>query len=144
LIVTEIAVHRSAGENQIVKRPLAVGSNNRVGVVSDRQHLVANDTHIALPRKNAADGGSDVRRAQPRHRDLIKQRLKQVIVASVNQRDIEIAVLGKPFCCVQSGKTTADDDNSSSIHRRSIVFRQTESPSLRGLFVDLRAISFST
>ena len=79
-------------------------------------------TLILRSRANdAADRRCDIGRRQRRGGDLIQQRLKQVIVVTVDERDREVAP-GQRFRGRQSAKPRTDDDDvgmAKRFHRGS-------------------------
>ena len=60
------------------------------------------------------DRRSDLGRREHRRRHLIEQRLKDVVVAAVDQDDIDIRVPQRA-CRGDSGKAGADDDNALAL-----------------------------
>ena len=65
--------------------------------------------HLELP-----DRRGDLSRREHRRRHLVEQRLKYVVVAAVDQDDIDISV-AKRACRCESGKASADDDDALSL-----------------------------
>ena len=67
-----------------------------------------------------ADRHGDVGRVEAGRRDLIEQRLKQVMVAVIDEDDAKALVIGEGLRCVQPGEARADDDRDLGVsHRRS-------------------------
>jgi hypothetical protein len=67
--------------------------------------------------QNAADGLGDVGRRKHGKRDLIKQWLKDVMVAAVDEGDVDREV-SEPFGCVEPGESATDDDDARTAGRR--------------------------
>jgi hypothetical protein len=66
------------------------------------------DADIFLVPQNPPNRRGDVARRQRRRRDLVQQRLKQMIVVTIEQRDAYRRV-GERACGVESAKTAADN-----------------------------------
>ena len=67
--------------------------------------------------QDGADGLGDIGRGKHGQRDLVEQRLKCVVIATVDYGDIDWQVreaLGR----VQAGKARADDDDAGAVSRR--------------------------
>ena len=60
--------------------------------------------------QDGTDGLSDVGWGKHRERDLVEQRLKSVMIAAIDYRDID-RQMPKPFGGVEAGKACADDDD---------------------------------
>src|ERR1700751_706077 len=69
------------------------------------------DANIRLIPKEAAYRPGDVSRRQTGRRDLIQQRLKQIVVALVDQGDPAARVAQRPRCS-DAAKTAANDDHA--------------------------------
>ena len=88
LVVAEIGVGRAGGDDQVVVADLAVGQHDAPGRRIDRDGLAQDDLHVLLVPEDPADRRRDVARVERGGRDLVEQRLEQVMVAAVDQGDI--------------------------------------------------------
>ncbi len=65
--------------------------------------------------QNMSDRRGNRRRRQTRRRDLIKQRLKHMMIGAIDQRYIDTFAIGshvcQGFCCRQASEAAAYDDN---------------------------------
>src|SRR5262249_22784252 len=55
-------------------------------------HLPEDHRGVALPSEDAANRRGDLPRAQDRRRDLIQERLKEMMVLTIDQQDVDIGV----------------------------------------------------
>jgi hypothetical protein len=62
-----------------------------------------------------ADGHGDVGRIQAGGRDLIQQRLKEVMVATIDEDDPKALVVGEGFRRIQAREARADDDRDPGL-----------------------------
>jgi hypothetical protein len=80
--------HARRDDHRVV-RHLAVGQTNDSAVDVDGRRLGEPDLYVALPPEDPPDRRRDVAGRQPRRRDLIEQRLEDVVVAPVEQQDVD-------------------------------------------------------
>ncbi len=66
--------------------------------------------------QDGADGLGDVGRGEDGEGHLVEQRLKGVVVAAVDEGDVD-GQLGQAFGGVDAGKTAADDDDARACGR---------------------------
>src|SRR5204863_3735539 len=66
---------------------------------------------LHLPAQRVADRRADGRRAEARSRHLVQQRLEQVVVGAVDQRDLDVGP-GQRAHGLQAAETAADDDDT--------------------------------
>ena len=114
-VVTEIGVLRAGRENQdVVGNAPAVGEHLApLGV--DSRDLAKDHVDVLLARQNAADRRGDVGGRKPRGRDLIEQRLEQVIVVLVDDGDVEW-LSGQHFRGGEPAEAGSDDDDAGVGH----------------------------
>ena len=113
--VTEIGVLRAGCENQdVVGNAPAVGEN-LAPLRVDGRHVAENDVDVGLARENAADRRGDVGGRKPRGRDLIEQRLEQMIVVLVDDGDVEW-LSGQCFRSGEAAEAGSDDDDAGVGH----------------------------
>ena len=104
------------------------------------QHL-----DVALPPQDPADRRGDVPRRQRRHRDLIQQRLEDMMVAPIDQRDPHRRAAQRPRG-IQAAETAADDhdmrhasyDTLLSESREAAAGASEPSATLGGHLADLQ------
>jgi len=89
--VTEIRVRRAgAHDHRIEVDRIAVRQAHLLRVLVDRRDLGHQHRRIALPAQDVAQRRGDVGRRQTRRRDLVEQRLEQMMVAAIDQRDAHL------------------------------------------------------
>jgi len=87
--VSEIGVPRAGSENQIVVRDLgAVGERHLFLVAIDGHDVTHQRAHVVPLVDEVADRPGDLGRRQRRGRHLVEQRLEQMVIALVDQRDV--------------------------------------------------------
>jgi hypothetical protein len=87
LVVSEISVRGSGGDDQIVVFDLAVVEDDTPACYVDLSGLVEDYPHVSLASQNPSDRPGDVARIQSGGRDLVEERLKQVMILAVDQRN---------------------------------------------------------
>ena len=89
IVVTKIGVARAGSEDKIVVGHLPPAHDrDRARHDIDADDLTQHDCNISVGANDAADRCGNVSRRQTSGRHLIEQRLKQVIVLSVNDDDL--------------------------------------------------------
>jgi hypothetical protein len=89
LVVAEIGVPRPSRDDQIVVRDAPLIDQHLAGCSVDVGNPAENHLGVALPAQDGTDRLGDVGGRERCGRDLIEQRLKQVIVAAVDHRDLD-------------------------------------------------------
>ena len=87
-LVAEVRMRRARCDDQIVERERPVVQRDLVFRSVDAGDLGEQHAHVALAAQDRADRPRDVGRRQARGRDLIQQRLKQVVVVPVDERHV--------------------------------------------------------
>ena len=77
----------------------------------DRHDLVHQDLRVGVLAEDGANGLGDVGRGEDGERDLVEERLKDVVVAAVHDRYVD-GEFGQAFCRIDAGKAAADDDDA--------------------------------
>ena len=90
----------------------------------DAGDLAEHDVDVLRARQNAADRRGDVGGRKSGGRDLIEQRLEQVIVVLVDDRDVERRS-GKRLCGGQSAESGSDDDDAGIGHGCGILHMES-------------------
>ena len=89
LIVAEIGVRGAGGEDEIVVvEACAAGKRYLPCRDVDADHLIHEHLSVALMAQNGADGLGNIGGREHSQRHLIKQRLKEIVIAPVDQRHI--------------------------------------------------------
>jgi hypothetical protein len=89
----------------------------------DVHHLAHQHLRVALPLQHRAQRGGNVGRRQSPRGHLIQQRLEQMEIAAIDQRDLHIRGVAQSLRRVQTAKPTPNNYHS--------VFRFSHSRSLR-------------
>src|SRR4030095_12737408 len=108
-LVTEVGMGRTTSEYQIVIAELANVSGNFTCRDVDCARRTLQHPHIPTRGEDAADGCGDVSRAQSRGRDLVQERVKQVMVLPVQTRDFDAIAVSKRLGGVQADEAGSDD-----------------------------------
>ncbi len=123
LVVSEVGVRGAGRDDQRVVRDLLdlVGDHPHralleVDVVDDaEQHA-----HIALLAEHRAQRRRDLPRRQHAGRDLVEQRLEQMLVVLVDQRDLDRLVLER-LDGADAAEAAADDDDAVTVAEVGVV-----------------------
>jgi hypothetical protein len=110
-LVTEIGVLRAGREQQIVVLELAAVGHDRAAVDIDALGLGLQHADIAHMREQAADRDRDIRGAERRHRDLVQQRLEQMMILAIEQRHSHAGHVAQPLGRIDARETRADDED---------------------------------
>ena len=117
-VMAEIGVARAGGEHQrVVGQGIAVIEQHALARGVDAAHVGKQRRHLLASAQQIADRPGDFRRRQRRGRDLVEQRLEQMMVAAVDQRDLDRRA-GKPKGGFQPAETGADDHHAMGLFRR--------------------------
>jgi hypothetical protein len=83
------------------------------GAFIDVEAIHISQQHVAiwLPRNNRSQRRRDIRRRKTAGGDLVEQRLEQMKVAAIDQRNLHVGTPQRP-CCIQSAEAAADDYNA--------------------------------
>ena len=114
-VVAEVAVRHAGGDDEMVPgdRLAAVERGGPRGDV-DRSHLRLQDRQVAarhLAAQRVADRRAHRRRAQARGRDLVEERLEQVMVGAVDERDLDRRLRERPHR-LDAAEAAADDEDA--------------------------------
>jgi hypothetical protein len=92
----EVGTDHAGGENRLIEGKMqSIGSRNKLGGSIDARHFGHDHRDVALRGQDRSDRPSEIGRRQPGSSDLLKQRLKTVMVLHVQQRDLDIRVGGR-------------------------------------------------
>jgi hypothetical protein len=116
--MAEIGVARAGGEHQrVVGQPIAVIEQHVAATGIDADNGRKQRRHLRPPAHEMTDRPGDLGRGERGGRDLIQQRLEQMMVAAVDQRDFHRRP-GQPEGGLQSAETGADDYYAVRLLRR--------------------------
>ena len=122
-LMTEIVVAGAGGDHQpIVAYRFEIPRFHRLALRIDPRHLGHQDLYIPEPAQRFADRLGDVGGRQRRRRHLVEQRLEQVVIAPVDQRDADIGVAELPGAG-QPAEPAADDDHMRWLARSRFHIR---------------------
>ena len=111
--VVEIRVVGAGRDHQrVVGDRSAVGDQDLapLGVQADR--LAEDDRRVALLAQDRAQRLRDIARRQRPGRDLVEQRLEQVEIAPVDERQTDLRIDPQAPRRIQAGEPATDDDNA--------------------------------
>jgi hypothetical protein len=94
VVVTEVRGLRADGEDQPVvgERLLRIVVDVDLARFEvDVAHVTEHDPHVGLAGEDGADRGCDLGGREARHRHLVEERLEEVIVRAVDQRDLDVS-----------------------------------------------------
>ena len=116
-VMAEIGVAGAGGEHQrVVGQRVAAIERHAARLGIDAGHRGEQGRDLGTPAQQIADRPGDLRGRKCRGRDLIQQRLEQMMVAPVDQRDRDRRA-GKPIHRLQPAKTGADDHDAMGCRR---------------------------
>ena len=116
-IVAEIGVPRAGRQHErVVAKRRAVIEAKLASLLVDRLDGRQQRRDIRAPAKEMPDRPGDLRGRERRRRRLIEQRLKQMVVASIDDRDLNRRA-GKPVHGLEPAEPGADHDHMMSAHR---------------------------
>ncbi len=126
-IVAEVGMRGAAGDQQIVVVDAAAVQVNAPRGGIDARDLAHEHGDIALLAQDVAQRRGDRRRRQARGRDLVQQRLEQVMVAAIDQRDFHRRACQLPHRPQSAESATDDHDLPDVAHEENL----TETPAHR-------------
>ena len=115
LVVAEVGVGGAGGEDEVVVRELGAAEPRVTWRAADvdADDLVHEHLGVLLVAQDGADGLGDVGRREHGQGHLVEERLKDVVVAAVDDRDVD----GEPCEAVggvDAGKAAADNDHAGA------------------------------
>ncbi len=118
LVVPEVGLAHACGDDQVVvgqRDALAVGASghDQVGVDVDVDHLGQHAFDVAVPLEHDPQGRGDLALGQDPGRDLVQQRLEQVVLRAVDEGDRDVAAAQRPGG-EEPAEAAADDDDPVS------------------------------
>lgn len=108
--MAKIGMSRAGRQHQPVVAQAAPVDDDLPRLGIDRAHLSEEHGGVALPSQDAAHRPGDVGGRQAGSRHLVKQRLEQVVVVAVDDRDIDRTV-GQSLRGEQAAEAGADNDD---------------------------------
>ena len=110
LRVPEIRVAGSRRQNKVVVLQLAVPQDHLSRADIDGDGLCQKNPCIFLSAKDGAYRVGNIAGGQPGRGDLIQQRLEQMIIATIDDGDTDIAILQGSRCAQAPEPCSHDDD----------------------------------
>ena len=113
-VVAEVGVRGARGDNQVVVADRAVAKHDRACRAVDGDSLGQQHFGVALGAEHPPHRRGNVAGAERGRGYLIQQRLEQVVVATIDHRNLHAGVaegLGRD----QSGEPRTEDDHSGSV-----------------------------
>jgi hypothetical protein len=111
-LLPEVRVLRAGREQQVIVCELAEVAAHDARIAVDRARFTLNHRDVPVARQQAADRHRDLGRAQAGHRDLIEQRLEQVMIATIDDPHVDRVRPAEDLCGVHAGETAADDHHA--------------------------------
>ena len=116
-VVAEIGVPRAGREHErVVAKRRAVIEAKLARLLVDGLDGRQQSRDILAPAQEMPDRPGDLRGRERRRRRLIEKRLKQMVVASIDDRDLDRRA-GKPVHGLEPAEPGADHDHMMSAHR---------------------------
>src|SRR6266487_5659160 len=106
--MSEIGMARAGRDNQIIVIEVPINHPHFLRVHVDRLHFGEDHSHVFAFAQNCAYGSGDVGRGKRRGCDLIKQRLKQMVICPVDHRDAG-RFTGEFLGRLESAESSADN-----------------------------------
>ncbi len=113
VVVTKVRVCRARRQDEVVVRHLAVVKHEHAALEVHTVRLRQPDPEVPLFAQDPADGRGNVAGRQPGGRDLVQERLEDVVVAPIDEQDIDRRVF-QGAGGAQAAKAAADDDDSGT------------------------------
>ena len=110
-VVAKVGVPRPGGDDEKVVGDFAVAGHDLFPVHVDALRFGENDLGIFLRADDVAQRLGDVRRRKRGRGHLVKQRLEEMMILPVEQRDADIG-LAQRLGRLQPAKAAADDDDT--------------------------------
>ena len=121
VVMAEVRVGRAGGHDQVVVRNLgAVRQMHGMLRGLDAIDLAEQNLDVPLSSQDPSDGRRDVARRQPGRRDLIEERLKDVMIAAIDDGDVDG---GAAQCArgIQPTKSTTDDEHAWHVLQQYVI-----------------------
>ncbi|MDB5217598.1 MAG: hypothetical protein JWO86_5525 [Myxococcaceae bacterium] len=114
VVVTEVRGLRADREHEpVVREGLVrfVSDVNGPRLEIDARDVTEHDAHVGIAGEDAADGRCDLGGGEARHRHLIEERLEEVVVGAVDQRDLDVAP-GERLRGLEAAEAAAHDHHA--------------------------------
>ena len=108
IVMAEVRMPGAGGHDQIIVREFAVVRNHDLAFQVDRRGLGKQHLDILLMPENAANRSGNIAGIEPRRGHLVQERLKQVVIPTIEQRDPD-RFAGQLLGGVQPAKSTSDN-----------------------------------
>ena len=118
-VMAEVGVRRAARHDQVVVGQLAVGEYQSLRRWRSTPRTSASSTStLRLTPQNPPNRRGDVARRQRCHRHLIEQRLEDVMVAAIDDGQLDASV-AQGAGGIEAAESTADDDDMGNRHGKA-------------------------
>jgi hypothetical protein len=115
VVVAEVRMRRARRDDEVIERQRATPNLDDAARRVDTRDFTEQHRRVALPAEDPADRPRDIRRRQARGGDLIEQRLEQVVVVPVDDRDVR-GCARERLRGEQAAEPCPDDDDASARH----------------------------
>jgi L-amino acid N-acyltransferase YncA len=104
-------MRRTTGEDEVVERKCSDIRRHGFAIEVYRFHTSQKHANVQKPREHGTYGSGNIGGTEAGHGNLIQERLKQVVIASIDQRDFNVVDSSQTFRRIDTGKTTTHDDD---------------------------------
>ena len=112
LVVPEVVVPRAGRYDEaVVLEPRAAVEHHTAALEVEARHVAEDDASVALALEQSAQRRGDLRGGERAGRGLVQQRLEEMEVALVDERDLDRRP-AKPAHRLEAGEAAADDDDA--------------------------------
>ena len=123
IIVTKVGMGRAGGDDEIVVLKGLLAQVHALRREIDRLHLAHQHRSIRLATQDMSQRRRNRGCRQSRRSHLVQQRLKQVVVAAVDQRDVHVRRTQRPNGPQSAEATAHDYDSFAGWHFLSIALQ---------------------
>ena len=108
--MSEVGMAGAGCDDEIIVTNFAIGHSNLLRVHVDRLDVGEHDLRVFAFAQHRAHRRGDIGRGKRSGRDLVKERLKQMIIRSVDHRDSHIFA-GELLCRLEPAESRAENDD---------------------------------
>ncbi len=111
LVMAEPGIDRARRQEEVVVRDRpGVADEHLACDLVDAGDLAEDDRHVRIFAEQRADRRGDIGRRERGGRDLVEQRLKEVMVGAIDQHQVDV-ILHEMMCGLEAAEAAADDDD---------------------------------
>ena len=122
--MVKVRMRGAAGDDEDVVRQFAVGHGDDAAIGIDGLYVTHDHADVFLFAQHGPDRRSDIARIERRGRDLIQQRLEEVVVAAVDERDPRLRSCER-FRGVKASEAAADNYDSFRSHTGNLFHAES-------------------